>query len=252
LSNPYRALFENRVRTALDGCNASGGFRHKGLKGRAREIFIEEMLPPTLAPSIKACTGVVVDSSGNQSAQTDIIVYDRAIAPPALIGKEDGAIPCESVLVAVEIKSKLTRGELRKSLEWASSIKALRPTWHAFAAERQRVPSIPCVLFSMDTDLASAGGMAREAARLLSAVIKRYESHKRPRIGTPISALTIVSRGHVECTKASPDPSETRWDVRECKGVEAGLEFVMMINRVATAQSFERRAIPLDWYIRPR
>ena len=65
---------------------------------------------------------IVVNQKGEQSDQTDIILYDNRILPPFIKQQHIGVYPAESVLGAIEVKSHLTKTAL---LEAEASAKRL-------------------------------------------------------------------------------------------------------------------------------
>jgi hypothetical protein len=52
-------------------------------------------------------SGIVVSSSGQQSRQTDVIIYDGRPLPPVLLAGDRGIFPIDSVLAVIEVKSTL-------------------------------------------------------------------------------------------------------------------------------------------------
>src|SRR5579862_202739 len=108
--NPhYPKWAQSRIELALSQSEDASELTHPGLKGRAREVFIKDLLTPFLSPNLGTCTGVVVDSHGGSSEQIDIIIYDKTLIPSLLFTGEDGVVPFESVLATIEVKSELTR-----------------------------------------------------------------------------------------------------------------------------------------------
>jgi hypothetical protein len=116
--NPnYTKHAERIIQSVLSRSEDVSELKHTGLKGRAREIFVNDLLTPFLSPNLGTCTGIIVDSSGGNSFQTDIIIYDKTLIPSLMFTPEEGIVPIESVLATVEVKSSLTREELRKSIK---------------------------------------------------------------------------------------------------------------------------------------
>jgi hypothetical protein len=60
--------------------------QHQGIKGRFRELLINDILTPWLPPYILCGTGIVIaaENKVRQFTQDDIIVYDRSLVPPVL------------------------------------------------------------------------------------------------------------------------------------------------------------------------
>jgi hypothetical protein len=92
--------------------------QHQGLKGRFRELLIDNLLIPWLPPYVLCGTGMVIAAQNmiRQFTQDDIIIYDRSLVPPVLASANhapDGVFLYNSVLMRIEVKSKLTRDDLR-------------------------------------------------------------------------------------------------------------------------------------------
>lgn len=83
--------------------------QHAGLKGRLRELLIDNILKPWLPPYVSCGTGTIVDfsSSKRDSTQDDIILFDRTLAPPVLspTNSKEGVFLFNSVLARIEVKS---------------------------------------------------------------------------------------------------------------------------------------------------
>ena len=94
----YRDMVIAGIRRALNESDAADSYDNEVLKGRAREIFVSNLLRPYLNPDMGICTGIVIDSEGGHSRQTDVIVFDRNVIPPSMLHESEGIIPYESVL----------------------------------------------------------------------------------------------------------------------------------------------------------
>ncbi len=126
----YRGMIISNIRKALEESEVAKNYNNQVLKGRAREIFVTELLQPFLNPSMGICTGIIIDSKGNHSNQIDIIIYDKNIIPPSMLTAGEGIIPCESALATIEVKSNINSKELSKSVDNAFSIKYLNPEYY--------------------------------------------------------------------------------------------------------------------------
>lgn len=123
-------LLFKRIASAVASADAVKGISHLGLRGRAREIFVNELLLPL--PGQIVGTGAVVDSMGNQSGQSDIIVFDKSILPPELFSEGEGLFPIEACAYVIEVKSKLTAHELKAAHENAGRLWSLQPLVEVF------------------------------------------------------------------------------------------------------------------------
>ncbi len=248
----YRDVVEARVQMALDSARAAAAYNHLGLRGRAREIFVTDMLTPMLAPTMGICSGVVIDGSDRQSGQTDVVVFDKRVVPPLLLETGNGIIPCESVLFAIEVKSELNSEELKKSIQWSRTLKGL--AFHRGVAFMGSVSSVPCAVFAFGTDLAEGRTMEDEAARLHSAVSAANAPGAVP-IKVPLSAVTVTTRGHTECVdtlewEADAVPAKFQTFANpSAQPTAAGVRFIRWMIRNAAPLSPERAPISIDGYL---
>lgn len=88
---------------------------HNLTKGQIREVFLQGLLKHFLPGYLGAGTGIIINTQGHQSKQTDIVIYDSRILPPLLVARDPNIFPVEAVVSVVEVKSQLTLPELRKT-----------------------------------------------------------------------------------------------------------------------------------------
>lgn len=95
--------------------------------GVAKESAVKEKLQSIFPEFIGIGTGCVIDSFGNTSKQTDIVIYESNICPKFCVNNSDDVnyYPCESVIAVGEIKSNLTLRELNDSFEHIVSVKKM-------------------------------------------------------------------------------------------------------------------------------
>lgn len=99
-----RVQFE-RVRASLS---------HSGARGGAAGEIVRHFLAEALPSSLGVAVGQFVDSFGNFSGQSDVIVYN-AQATPMLVNSAQGStqtVPVEGVVAVIEVKSRLQRKDL--------------------------------------------------------------------------------------------------------------------------------------------
>jgi hypothetical protein len=98
--------------------------------------------------------------------------------------------PVNAVLACVEVKSRLTREEVRKSLEAAAVFEVMK-----FAVPEGSWPRPVSLLFAYDTDLEPTSAVDEEMRRLIEVAkeMNLYQSGKQP--PTPVIGLCIVNRG---------------------------------------------------------
>ncbi|MCK4869730.1 MAG: hypothetical protein KAS93_01330 [Gammaproteobacteria bacterium] len=113
------------ARHALDLAQHERVIEHTVVKGRFREIIVENLLRPWLPPFVGFGTGIITDSNVEEKlGQDDIILYDKDIMPPILQSSycPDGVFPYNGVLLRIEVKSILENSELKKFAESSKRI----------------------------------------------------------------------------------------------------------------------------------
>jgi hypothetical protein len=160
-----RNEYKNTVRSALVSAKNAGCMGHAGLTGRAREIFVQQMLRPVLPPYVELGSGKIVDSRGHTSAETDVVVFSRQTLPPLLFESGFGVYPAEACVYAIEVKSKLTARELFSTIDKFRRLRALEylPATLDYAYRSVAGPTPPVIplLFAYDTDLADKEELER-------------------------------------------------------------------------------------------
>ncbi|MGD0105877.1 MAG: DUF6602 domain-containing protein [Rhodopila sp.] len=110
--------------------------QHQGVKGRFRELLINDILIPWLPPYVSCGTGMVIaaENKVRQFTQDDIVVYDRSLVPPVLATSNndaEGIFLYNSVIMRIEVKSTLTRDDIRRfvsaSLEGSELLHTVQP-----------------------------------------------------------------------------------------------------------------------------
>jgi len=96
---------------------------HLGERGRIVEEIIRGVLQRTLPKRFSLGTGVLISASGQISSQTDIVIFDNFHNSPLLSEFGAGVYPVEIVYATIEVKSVLTKRELKSSL---SAIRKIR------------------------------------------------------------------------------------------------------------------------------
>lgn len=105
--------------------NEEGVLIHPGEFGMYRERILSELLKPFLPLNLAIGTGFVISSQDKISTQCDLIVYDKEHTPIIENG-EQRFFPIECVVAVIEVKSKLSREDLKEALQKLARIKSLR------------------------------------------------------------------------------------------------------------------------------
>ena len=103
------------IKGFIEKVNSIDEINHPLGKGELRELFVSELANNWLTNQFSITSGFIVDISGNQSKQTDIIIYDNTLLPPFIKQSNLGLIPIECVLATIEVKSYLNKTELINS-----------------------------------------------------------------------------------------------------------------------------------------
>lgn len=178
----YHGIYRAQVEGALRACEAVKNMPHQGEKGRIREILIGKLFRPLLPADLGVGTGFVIASTGEISSQQDIILYDQSVLPPAMVDEATGLFPIESVLYTIEVKTKLTREELRKTERSARKI-AEFPILGKDCKPTKNEHSPRAVFLAFDTDL----GKKKETVRY-----DEVRGAEEP----SISAFCVLTRGY--------------------------------------------------------
>ena len=119
---------ENELLAKYSTVSGAGHALHKGTP---REVFVREFLSDHLSERIAVGTGEIIDCDskpGQSRPQNDVVLFYRGY-PRLKFGGDIHAFLAESVVATIEVKSKLTKDELRKSIKAAAKLKRL--SWSA-------------------------------------------------------------------------------------------------------------------------
>ena len=70
-------------------------------------------------------SGIVIDRNGNNSRQTDIIIYDSLYQPSLFSQISSVLFPVDFVYMTIEVKTSLDIGFMRGAIENIASVKRL-------------------------------------------------------------------------------------------------------------------------------
>jgi hypothetical protein len=97
-------------------------------RGTFRESVIAEFLRPFLPECYGLHSGEVFSADGAQSAQIDIVLYDRIFSTTLFRDADTMLFPAESVFGSIEVKSHLDSRDLGIAVENIASLKRLART----------------------------------------------------------------------------------------------------------------------------
>ena len=98
---------------------------HRGEAGEAREEALRSMLRRYLPSRVEVGTGFVIDATGAESKQVDIVLYDRSVGT-VFDGGGIQYFPCETVIVVGEVRTRIeSTDHLETALANIASVKSL-------------------------------------------------------------------------------------------------------------------------------
>ncbi len=101
---------------------------HSLTKGEAREKVVKDFLSEYLPETYEIGTGEIVDTYGNTSQQTDLIIFDRLNCPKLIQYGDIRVYPTEGVYAVIEVKSMLDKNSLKDSILNIQKTKSLKKT----------------------------------------------------------------------------------------------------------------------------
>jgi len=100
-------------------------FQHQGVKGTGNEAVLRELLTKFIPKRYGVGTGIVIDRSGQQSKQCDIVIYDVLQYPSLLNLTSVHFFPVDIVYATIEVKTTLSSQEADKAIANIRSVKEL-------------------------------------------------------------------------------------------------------------------------------
>ncbi len=101
---------------------------HPGSKGDNTEANWIEWFRAYLPERYKVDKAVVIDSTGKQSQQMDLVIYDAQYSYLVFSQGDTKLIPAESVYAVFEVKQELSKGYIEYAGEKAKSVRSLYRT----------------------------------------------------------------------------------------------------------------------------
>lgn len=101
---------------------------HPGTKGDNTEANWIKWFQEYLPERYKVDKAIIIDSSGKQSQQIDLVIYDAQYSYLVFHQGDTKLIPAESVYAVFEVKQELNKGYIEAAGEKAKSVRALYRT----------------------------------------------------------------------------------------------------------------------------
>ncbi|MDA0967674.1 MAG: hypothetical protein O2970_12080 [Proteobacteria bacterium] len=116
MSNKYvREHLKARLIGAFAKIEALKDVDHPVIKGRLREIVINDFLASITPNTYGLTSGKIIDSFGKESPQMDVIVYFKDAYPIIAIDECTSLVPIETVAYVIEAKTSLKLKDLRST-----------------------------------------------------------------------------------------------------------------------------------------
>ena len=109
----------------IDFAEVTEHINHMGERGGSREEILLKYLEDYIPIKYEMNNGVIIDATGEQSRQQDIIIYDSFNSPVLLNMQSTKMVPIESVFSVIEVKSSLNKAEINKCVNNILSVKSL-------------------------------------------------------------------------------------------------------------------------------
>lgn len=132
----FNSLLEEKVQAFLFGYEKTSHqvfydedksrLRHTGEYGTYREILVRDFLSFFTPARLDIHDGFIITGKDSVSTQCDIIVYDSKSTPLIESGEKQRFFPVETVCAIGEVKSNLTKSQLKEALNKLARNKALR------------------------------------------------------------------------------------------------------------------------------
>ncbi|MFN3801563.1 DUF6602 domain-containing protein [Belliella pelovolcani] len=147
--NPIQKLIQSEINCLIEKSNGYQAINHNSTKGSLREALLIDFFKKLIPSGLSISSGIICDSLGKSSTQTDFIVYDSKVLPNLILDKDLSMIPVESVFLTSEIKSTLRTKDLEQVEKSRASLVELKlsilPTAQDF--------KIPSVVIAFDNEV---------------------------------------------------------------------------------------------------
>ena len=167
--------------------------QHSGLKGRFRELLIDNILIPWLPPYVSCGSGMIIaaENKKRESTQDDIIIFDKALVPPIMASNHapEGVFLFNSVLARVEVKSTLKREDVKDFVKSSLELAEMKFSVHPSCESSLDGPFN--LLFAFASDAKGGADPDFEVKRLLEVMAECGDSP----LSGKVSMLCIPGKG---------------------------------------------------------
>src|SRR6266508_4002978 len=189
VDNLIREFVMQDISAALESFEITKKVEHQGLKGKAREIFVQKLFESLLSHDFRFGSGTITDRHGKQARETDVILYCPEIMPARDPDEAAGYFPVEACIYTIEVKSTVSKAEISDAIKKGQALDQLESI---FFSNRGPASTRPItVLFGFSSDLKS--GPDQEFNRFRSMINEAGLN----RFGLPsVRVFCIVGKGY--------------------------------------------------------
>ena len=184
------------ARHVLELAKQEQEIQHSGLKGRFRELLIDNFLASWLPPYVSCGTGTIIaaENEPRKFSQDDIILYDKSLCPPVMASNNapEGVFLYNSVLARIEVKSKLTAGDINNFIDSSKEISELKFSVNLNSGETSELSGAFNLLFAFDSDLTFE---KEKQDKDLYRLLEKMDEKEVPRTSGIISMLCVAEKG---------------------------------------------------------
>jgi len=222
--------------------------RHKGLKGKGRELPVETFLSQRLPKTFSVVNGEALDRFGRRTGELDLMVFDAGRNAPLIQSYSQGGtkgsalLPAEALLCVIEVKSILTRTELEHCYAAAALVRSLRPFGKRFVGPRSAgAPAndhnhrCMYLIFAYSSDLSADDWIKKEWKRLTEVAAGQKVDP------TVIDRVLVLDRGLI-------DPAHKMGKVSEQKGEDTFFDWYLHLSNFAARENARRPQIDWQYY----
>jgi len=228
MTNPIREMIRARLLALQTSSEALEYISHDGTRGELREDYLVKFFADVIPSHLRIKKGLICDSRGNSTKQTDFIVHDPAILPSVTLSHNVGAIPIESVFMQAEIKSVIETKHLDQVAAQIKALHQLQIAHRGPESEASRI-IVPTVLL---------GYSSKVAVETLKDWLA--DSENRPNLVAVcvVGKYSLFRTGAKHVTIARADKSDT---------LEPTLQFVHKLYDTLQDLATSRSTFVADW-----
>ncbi|MCX6735312.1 MAG: hypothetical protein NTZ25_05410 [Candidatus Peregrinibacteria bacterium] len=205
---------------------AAESVNHNGLKGKFREIFIQDILKDYMPPTVEALGGTIIFPDGFSREfrnEDDVVLYDHNKSPLLLkTSSRESIMSVTGVRAQIEVKSTLKLEDLNKAINAAIEINKHFPSNERFPKEENNLPIH--AIFAFDTEIDKKSNIG-ELILNISNKIKYSPIKGEPTC--PIQSICIVNHG---CWLFTENKGKCGWHKVEAVEDREILTFISIVS----------------------